>query len=74
MTGFLDLLLRNKNVLLTRGDLNRDRIRRLAKFLNLYGGVCLLDCLTQTDIIKLLEAELERILAREKTNKATKVK
>jgi hypothetical protein len=46
-------------------SLNRERIRRLAKFLNLYGGVCLLDCLKQGDITKLLESELGRILASE---------
>jgi hypothetical protein len=57
------------------GDQGRDRVRRLAKFLNLYGGVCLLDCLTQTDIIKLLGGELERILANEgKRKKAVKTK
>jgi Family of unknown function (DUF6339) len=70
--GFLEFLLQNKKTLLTRGDQNRTRIRRLAKFLNMYGGVCLLDCLTQTDIIKLLGAELDRALASENSNKSKK--
>jgi hypothetical protein len=65
LTGFLELLMRNKDRLLTGGDQNRTRIRRLAKFLNMYGGVCLLDCLSETDIIKLLDMELERVLSTE---------
>jgi Family of unknown function (DUF6339) len=72
-TGFLEFLLQNKDALLVGGDQNRERIRRLAKFLNLYGGVCLLDCLTQTDIIKLLGGELERIMASENKKKPAKV-
>jgi hypothetical protein len=73
VTGFLEFLLQNKDALLAGGDQNRVRIRRLAKFLNLYGGVCLLDCLSQTEIIKLLGGELERILASEPKKKAAKV-
>jgi hypothetical protein len=65
VTGFLEFLMQNKDTLLVAGDLGRDRVRRLAKFLNMYGGVCLLDCLTQTDIIKLLGGELGRILESE---------
>ena len=73
VTGFLEFLLQNRDLLLTGGDQNRERIRRLAKFLNMYGGVCLLDCLKQTDIIKLLSTELERVLASEANKKAKKV-
>jgi hypothetical protein len=65
LTGFLEFLLQNKSELLTGGDKNRDRIRRLAKFLNMYGGVCLLDCLSQTDIIRVLSAEFAKVLASE---------
>jgi hypothetical protein len=65
LTGFLEFLLQNRVELLTGGDKNRARIRRLAKFLNMYGGVCLLDCLSQTDIIRLLSGELNRTLASE---------
>jgi hypothetical protein len=60
-------------VALKGGPAPRDRVRRLAKFLNLYGGVCLLDCLTQTDIIKLLGDELVRILENENQNQKKKV-
>jgi len=74
LTGFLEFLLRNRTTLLTGGDSNRLRIRRLAKFLNMYGGVCLLDCLTQTELIKLLGAELERILASEVRKKTAKAR
>lgn len=65
--GFLEFLLRNSSTLLTGGDANRTRIRRLAKFLNMYGGVCILDCLTQAEIMDLLEKELSRIMALEKS-------
>ncbi len=65
VSSFLEFLSLNRETLLTGGDINRERIRRLAKFLNLYGGVCLLDCLKQGDITKLLESELGRILASE---------
>jgi Family of unknown function (DUF6339) len=74
LTGFLEFLLRNKDTLLTGGDTNRFRIRRLAKFLNMYGGVCLLDCMTQTELIRLLGTELERILASEPQKKKVAAK
>ena len=60
---FLEFLNRNKELLLTGGDENRVRIRKLAKFLNMHGGVCILDSLTQPQIMALLEIELARILA-----------
>ena len=63
--GFLEFLLANREVLLTGGDKNRARIRKLAKFLNMYGGVCILDCLSKGDITKLLEIEFSRIVAAE---------
>jgi Family of unknown function (DUF6339) len=55
--GFLEFLLRNRDLLLTGGDANRVRIRRLAMYLNLYGGVSVLDCLNESEIIKLLGTE-----------------
>ena len=65
MLGFLEFLSRNKDVLLAGGNDNRLRIRRLAKFLNLYGGVSILDCLTKVEVIGVLENEFSRILAKE---------
>lgn len=62
LIGFLEFLNRNKELLLTGGDVNRVRIRKLAKFLNMHGGVCILDSLSQPKIMALLEAELARIL------------
>jgi hypothetical protein len=73
LTGFLEFLLQNKGQLLTGGDRNRDRIRKLAKGLNLYGGVCILDSLSQMDILKILGTEFQRILAGE-TPKDAKIK
>ncbi len=63
LMGFLEFLNRNKELLLTGGDENRVRIRKLAKFLNMHGGVCILDSLSQPQIMALMEAELARILS-----------
>jgi len=63
--AFLELLLRNQGTLLTGGNRNRVRIRRLAKHLNMYGGVSILDCHSQSEIMALLETELARILQGE---------
>lgn len=60
--GFLNFLLVNKGLLLTGGDENRIRIRKLAIFLNLVGGAAIIDCFSQTEIAKLLNAELQRII------------
>lgn len=73
VSGFLEFLLQNRDFILSGGDYNRERIRRLAKFLNMYGGVCLLDSLSQTAIMMMLGSELARILATEKKTKAAKV-
>jgi hypothetical protein len=62
MRGFLQFLLQNSGTLLIGGDVNRVRIRRLAKHLNMYGGVCILDLLSQRELMDLLDRELERIL------------
>ena len=61
LSGFLDFLLRHRPELLGSGDGKRSHIRHLAKYLNQYGGVTLLDCLTRTEIITLLEEEYARI-------------
>lgn len=63
--GFLAFLLGNGSVLLSGGDKNRTRIRRLAKHLNMLGGVCVLDLLTQADLAEILAKELSRILESE---------
>ena len=62
MRGFLQFLLQSSGTLLTGGDVNRVRIRRLAKHLNMHGGVCLLDLLSQGELMDLLDRELVRIL------------
>ena len=58
--GFLEFLLQNPD-LLGGGDSNRRLIRQLAKFLNMHGGFCILDCLTSGEIIKLLDVEFAAI-------------
>jgi hypothetical protein len=60
-TGFLEFLSRHRNELLGSGDGKRAKVRHLAKQLNLYGGITLLDCLGQTEIIAFLEDEFERL-------------
>ncbi|HUR52769.1 MAG TPA: DUF6339 family protein [Gemmataceae bacterium] len=57
-TAFLDFIRTNGGRLGTSAGQRRARIRRLAKALNLRGGVTLLDCLNSTDIAGLLDAEL----------------
>ena len=57
-TGFLDFIRTNGNRLGTAGQ-RRDRIRDLAKMLNLRGGFTLLDTLAIEDVIALLGAELQ---------------
>ncbi len=59
--GFLEFLLSRQDELLTGGDQNRAYIRSLAKFLNMHGGVCILDCLSQTEVVALLEQEFKNI-------------
>jgi len=68
--GFLEFLLRHSKELLSGGDTNRHRIRKLAKFLNMRGGVCILDCLSKAEIMDLLEAEYSLIQDLETTEPA----
>lgn len=63
--GFLEFLLQNRETLLTGGNVNRARIRRLAKHLNMYGGVSVLDLLSQGEVMDLLNSELTRIMEAE---------
>jgi len=68
--GFLTFLVDNKQLLLGGGEAKRTRIRQLATFLNMYGGVSVLDCLTETEITKLLDTEFARVLNLEKKSHA----
>jgi hypothetical protein len=63
--GFLAFLLSNDGVLLSGGDKNRTRIRRLAKHMNMLGGVCVLDLLSKSDVMEILAREFSRILDSE---------
>lgn len=63
--SFLQFLLRNDQLLLRGGDSARTIIRELAKHLNLYGGVCILDALSEAEIIAVLDTELNRLLVHE---------
>lgn len=68
--GFLEFLLKYRTELLTRGDLKRVRIRKLAKFLNMHGGVCILDSLSKDAVMDLLETEFVQIKALEGATEA----
>lgn len=57
-TAFLDFLRKNSGNLGTSSEQRRNRIRTLAKSLNLRGGFTLLDCLTATDVEGILSNEL----------------
>jgi hypothetical protein len=58
--GFLRFLHQHEE-LLRGGDESRRRIRQLAKYLNLRGGVSILDCLSVSDVMATLESEFVRI-------------
>lgn len=62
LIGFLEFLMEN-SFLLEGGDENRNIIRSLAKSLNLFGGVVLLDCLSATAIKAQLANELKKLSA-----------
>jgi hypothetical protein len=68
--GFLEFL-RINSELLSGGEANRARIRALAKYLNLTGGVSVLDCLADADIIRMLKNEWDRMRATEEAASAT---
>ncbi len=62
-TGFLEFLLTNKMKLIGPGDKKRMYIRQLAKYLNLRGGITLLDSLSKSDVSCVLEEDFSRIEA-----------
>jgi hypothetical protein len=60
-TGFLEFLLRNSRKLLGHGTKKRDLIRKLAIYLNLHGGVTLLDALDKAAVTGFLEEDFSRL-------------
>jgi hypothetical protein len=67
LISFLEFLLENNSLLLSGGDLNRQRIRNLAKSLNMQGGICVLDCLQKNYLKDLLRKSLQDQLLTEAT-------
>lgn len=65
LVAFLEFLLENPELLESGGDATRAKVRALAKALNVYGGVALLDCLTTGSIKAHLAKELARVQANE---------
>lgn len=63
LVAFLEFLLQNPR-LLEKGEVNRATIRALAKSLNLFGGVAVLDTLSPETLRHHLTSELARIQAQ----------
>jgi hypothetical protein len=60
--GFLQFLQINPE-LYAGGNVSRERVRQLAKYLNLSGGVYLLDCLSDANVIAMLQKEYDHLRA-----------
>lgn len=61
LTGFLDFLRQHEERLLSGGNRNRAEIRSLAKALNLYGGINVLDTHDESSILSFLSRQLEAL-------------
>lgn len=62
LAAFLDFLVQNPELMEPGGN-SRTLVRDLAKHLNLYGGIGLLDCLTKSQVTTILEEEMDRVTA-----------
>lgn len=63
----MDFLLLHKEECLSGGEKPRQLVRDLSKAVNLHGGVCLLDCKTQTSLMDFLKREKDRLVAKNVT-------
>jgi hypothetical protein len=61
---FLEFLLLNKEECLSSGEKARQLVRDLSKAVNLHGGVCMLDCKTNTALMDFLNREKDRLVAK----------
>jgi len=61
LVAFLEFLLENPELLASGGDATRAKVRTLAKSLNLYGGVAILDCLSVGTLKAYLASEFARL-------------
>jgi hypothetical protein len=61
---FLEFLLLNKEECLSSGEKARQLVRDLSKAVNLHGGVCVLDCKTNTALMDFLNREKDRLVAK----------
>ena len=64
-TALLELIQARSDILIQEGNASRLRVRKLGKFINMQGGLSVLDTLVKDDVKKLLSDELDRILASE---------
>jgi hypothetical protein len=72
-TAFLETIGENKKELVDSGNTSRYRVRKLAKFLNMQGGVCILDTISKDRIKDMLSQQLEWIIEAEKQDQAAAV-
>jgi hypothetical protein len=65
-TALLELIQTRNDLLIKEGNTSRLRVRKLGKFINMQGGLSVLDTLPKDEIKKLLNEELEKVLASER--------
>lgn len=64
-TAFLEIIQLRRDLLLDQGNASRMRVRKLGKFINMQGGMSVIDMLKKDEIKRLLEAQLEVIISAE---------
>lgn len=66
-TAFLEIIQARRDLLIDEGNTSRFRVRELGKFINMQGGLTVMDMLTKDQIKRLLEVQLEAIISTERT-------
>lgn len=62
--AFLEFMLLNKEECLSSGSRPRQLVRDLSKAVNLHGGICVLDCKSNTAMLDFLNREKDRLVAK----------
>jgi hypothetical protein len=62
--AFLEFVLQNLETCLASGNKSRYVVRQLSKALNLHGGVCVLDCMKEEEVLDFLRLETTKSLER----------
>jgi hypothetical protein len=64
-TAMLEIIQAKRDLLIEEGNTSRLRVRELGKFINMQGGLTVIDMLPKDEIKRLLEAQLGIIIAAE---------